>query len=264
MEVRNFQTDVIERSFEKPVVVDFWAEWCGPCRVLGPVIESMAAEQNDLWELAKVDTETHQEVALQYGIRSIPNVKMFVDGEVVAEFAGALPRHQIQKWLDENLPNEEKTSLETLLNSFSDYPDAEFMSRMQLFLLENPENDAAKTALAKHLVFSEPAKARELIAQVKVGHAQFDEAEDVHVLADFFETGFDEKTEIAGAMRKSKAAFEFNDPEVGMQELIRAVSIDKTFQNDLPRKAAIAFFHLWGMAHPLTKKFRRLFDMTLY
>lgn len=264
MEVNNFQKDVIERSFHKPVVVDFWAEWCGPCRILGPVIESLAADQNEDWELVKVDTEANQEIARQYNIRSIPNVKMFVKGEVVAEFAGALPRPQIQKWLDENLPHEGAGEFETLLNSFSTIPDAEYMARLELFLLENPDNDTAKVALAKHLVFSDPSSAKKHIANIKAGHASFDDAEDIRSLARFFDSTFVEKIPVVQTLKKSQAAFEFDDPDVGIQELVHAVSLDKSYQDDLPRKAAIALFHLWGPEHPLTKKFRRLFDMMLY
>ena len=103
-DVDNFDQQVLERSRELPVLVDFWAAWCGPCRVLGPVLEAMASQTDGRWELAKVDTETHQDVAARYGIRSIPAVKLFVDGEVVDEFVGALPEPQIRAWLERLLP----------------------------------------------------------------------------------------------------------------------------------------------------------------
>ena len=81
---------VLARSHDKPVLVDFWAPWCGPCRVLGPTLEKLAGEQSDRWELVKVNTEEDQELAHKYNIRSIPNVKLFHKGEEVAEFVGAL------------------------------------------------------------------------------------------------------------------------------------------------------------------------------
>ncbi len=89
-EVTNFQNDVIEKSFDKPVLVDFWAEWCAPCRMIGPILEKLADENKDSWELAKVDTDKNQEVAMKYGVRGIPNVKLFRNGEVINEFTGAL------------------------------------------------------------------------------------------------------------------------------------------------------------------------------
>ena len=94
-DIEDFQRDVIERSRTVPVVVDFWAEWCAPCRVLGPTLERLAGKAGGAWVLAKVDTEQFPQVATSYGIRSIPDVKLFVDGQAVNEFSGAVPEPMI-------------------------------------------------------------------------------------------------------------------------------------------------------------------------
>jgi putative thioredoxin len=99
-----FQAQVLDKSHEKPVVVDFWAPWCGPCRVLGPTIEKLARESGGAWRLVKINTDKHPALMQRYGVRGIPAVKLFVGGEVTAEFTGALPEPQLRRWLGEHLP----------------------------------------------------------------------------------------------------------------------------------------------------------------
>ena len=99
----NFQENVIEQSSRVPVVVDFWAPWCMPCMVLGPVIEKLEKEYDGKFVLAKVNVEQGRVTAQLYGVRGIPSVKLFKDGKVVDEFVGAIPEEEIRKWLEKNL-----------------------------------------------------------------------------------------------------------------------------------------------------------------
>jgi putative thioredoxin len=102
----NFQTDVIDRSFDVPVVIDFWAEWCGPCRALGPILERLADEAGGDWVLAKVDVDQNPRVAQAFGVQGIPSVHAIKDGKGVADFTGALPEQQVRTWLSRLGPSE--------------------------------------------------------------------------------------------------------------------------------------------------------------
>jgi len=257
----DFQKDVIERSFSKPVLVDFWAEWCGPCKMLGPVIEQLAEEQSDKWELVKVDTEAEQQLAMQYGIRSIPNVKLFSKGEVVAEFSGALPRTAIQSWLEENLPDDRKEALADLVRAIEqgqEKPEA-----LETFQKKNPELIDARLALARLKVFSEPEFAAELVSDILLGDKHAELAEDIRMLSVF--AGHSPDHSPAGlAINKAQRAFQQGDMEGGILRIIEATQADKSYSKELPRKVAIAIFRLLGPDHPLTKEYRWRFDMALY
>lgn len=110
-----FQTEVIDRSATVPVVVDLWATWCGPCRTLGPIIESVVAETDGRVELAKVDVDANPGVANAFQVQSIPAVYALVDGKVVDGFLGAQPEWQVREFVQKLLPTEEQTEVERLI-----------------------------------------------------------------------------------------------------------------------------------------------------
>lgn len=106
---KDFQQQVIRRSYKTPVMVDFWAEWCGPCRQLGPILEDLALDSKSGFVLAKLDTENNQRIASKFQIRSIPNVKMFRNGQIAGEFTGARPAVLVKRFVQKTIEEEPPT-----------------------------------------------------------------------------------------------------------------------------------------------------------
>ena len=267
-EVRDFERDVIEASRERPVMVDFWAPWCGPCRALGPVLEKLATEEDVGWSLVKVNTDQHPEISQRFGIRGIPAVKMFVDGEVVDEFTGALPEYTVRQWLEKAIPSEAKRKVDEAERMIDSGDESAARALLEALLKEEVEDPKAKVLLARVLAFEDPDRAASLVggaAFVGAGYQQLGEA--ITALAEFVraaedEASLPEEDGKAHYIAASRAARE-GRYESAIDDLIEVLKVNRSYHEEAARKAGVALFILLGDQHEVTRAKRRTFSMWL-
>lgn len=270
-DLQDFQTDVIEACQTTPIVVDFWAEWCGPCRMLSPVLESLASRAKGRWKLVKINTEEHPQIAGQFGIRSIPAVKMVFQGKIIAEFTGALPEHAIQQWLDKHLPkSEEEEQDENEINELIERGDRKAIRKyLEKRAQENSSDKDLLVKLALHYLPDQLEDAGKLIAAVKEEPKFELEVQAVDVtrhLSTMNGNGIPEakSPKISEKYAAGVKALFKEDFEQALEAFLFVMSVDREYDEDGARKACLAIFSMLGEAHPVTKKFRRRFSMALY
>ena len=264
--VHDFQADVVEASRDRPVLVDFWAPWCGPCRVLGPVLERLEAEAGGRWALAKVNTDEAPGLMQQFGIRGIPAVKLFVDGAVAAEFTGALPEHVLRQWLDEHLPSPARAHVAAATAAWEAGDRAGARAALEAALAD-PEAEtagwaeAAKSRLARLVVFEDAERARALVADVHTP-----EAVAVRTVLDA--TARDPATLPEGTGRErtadALAALRSGDLDAAVGTFIDVIETDRPYDDDGARRTVVALFQTLGEDHPVTRAHRPRFNRSLY
>jgi putative thioredoxin len=271
----DFERVVVEGSRQRPVLVDFWAEWCGPCRMLTPVLVKLAESYHGKLVVAKVNTEQEQALAQRFGIRSIPACKLFRNGQVVDEFTGALPENTIREFVDRHIPRESDKlaaqAQQALMQGDADRARALLDAARQM----DPENPRVLLAEAQfHATLGDMAAAEKALAQLP-----HDEAQKPEVIAFRAQIHFDAVSIQAPEPEALMARLSANPAdsearyqlaahlvmagrfEEALEQLFQLMQKDRKYGDDAARKDLLRVFDILG-SNPLVARYRsKLFNL---
>lgn len=268
VEVSDFEKDVLERSLDVPVLADFWAVWCGPCKILSPVLEKLETESHGQWILAKIDADQHQDLVRQYGIRGIPSVKLFIDRKVAAEFTGALPEASVRQWLQKVLPDPYRRELDAAKNLLENSNREEAIPILEGVLRRSPGHHVARALLAKAQFNDDRMRAGDLVEGIEEDSEAFADADAIRTLVTLESKLRNSSALPEDAVKQSYLAaiedLSRNNFESAVDRFIEIIRLNRSYDDDGARKACVAIFRLLGEQHPLPQNKRCIFSGALY
>lgn len=274
---QTFESLVLAKSREIPVLADFWAAWCGPCKQLLPVLARLVDEYDGKFFLAKINSDTEQPLAARYGVKSLPTVKLFRNGQVVEEFMGAQPEKTIRALLDRHIPRASDALVDNALRAAQTGRPDEALAILRQAVNTDPGNDRAKLELARlHARLGHAAEAESTLASLSVEARESADAvglkaqlEFVHIVATAHPPDA-LLAAIAANARDSAARYELaaqlvlrQQYEAALDQLLEIVRTDRKFRDDAGRKAMVSIFNLLGGSGDIVRQYRTQLSMAL-
>lgn len=264
----DFEYEVIAFSNQVPVIVDFWAEWCRPCKTLTPILEKYAIESQGTFRLAKVNVDENPNLALRFGVRSIPNVKAFRDGQVVSEFLGLQPEPRVKEFIRNLAPSQIDLLLEkgqSLLESM-DWGGAN--NSFHQFLAKQPNHPKGLLGLMKaNLMQGKFSEAKRILEEFPASP----EYARMEVVRPLFTALWAEKSNQGISDDQLEATYHNalrlilrGNLPAAMDGIIDVLRQDKHYRNNEARLVLLGLFEVLGDNHPLTQQYRRELAMVLF
>ena len=269
--MNNFQQVVLEKSLEKPVLVDFWADWCQPCQTIMPMLAKLAEEYGGKFELAKVNADQEQELAGHFGIKSLPTMKLFFQGQIVDERLGAVPESDIRAMLDKHIVSESDQYLQAATMAYQQGQVEQAMEMLNQALSRDPENAKLKVTIAQ-MVYAQgdTDSATALLDSLDEEGAKLDAAiklraeinlaaqlADLPPLEEIEQRLADDPRDLLALQQKSRHLTAHGDFEAAMECLLEIMRIDRGFDEDAGRQGLLELFDMLGGEHPSVQKYRR-------
>ncbi len=266
---QSFNAEVIERSLEMPVLVDFWADWCAPCRSLMPLLQQIVESYQGQIALAKVNSDQEQALATSYGVRSLPTVKLFKQGAPVDEFMGAQPESVIREMIERHLPREEDFVLQEALVALRAGEPDKGLALLDKAYAMAPQNKAVALSYANARISgADYAAARQALSGLGLQHADDPDVKELQARLDFAEAvgGDQDRATLENRLADNPADHEARyalgahavlagDYETALEHFLKIVQLDRGWRDDGGRKAMLAVFDLLG-GGPLVNRYR--------